>query len=82
MLSTILWILAGIIGAWILYWIGVFVFTIAGIKKIFDFARHEVNALPNDYTQMRKEVKNENASKGAENFIKTIFVRWYHKLFK
>lgn len=82
MLSLILWILGGLLLAVILYFVGVFVFMILGLKKLAHFAQGEIEELPKDYRNLRKHVKNENTSQGTEQFVKTIFVRWYEKWFK
>jgi hypothetical protein len=83
MLSIILWVLGGIVIAWILYWVGVFVFTLLGIKKVLNWASSEVQQLPDEYANMRKQVKNENSNGDhVEKFVKNTFVRWYEKLFK
>ncbi len=83
MLSLILWILFGIVALTVLYYIAIFVFTLLGLKKILGWATGEVNQLPQDYAKLRKGVKNKNSrSSSFETFIKEVFVRWYHKLFK
>ena len=80
MLTIIIWVLIGVAAAWILYWIGVFVFTLIGIKKTLQWANKEVTRLPDEYNRMRKDVKNENTrSESIERFVKGTFVRWYRK---
>jgi hypothetical protein len=70
MFSFILWTIGGIIVLTILYYIGVIIFTIFGLKQIFGWAKQEMYHVPSDYKKMQKEVRNENsASEPIERFV-------------
>ena len=81
MLSTILWIIGGIIGLVALYYLGILIFTIFSIKQMFGWAKEEIHHVPNDYKRMQKEVQNENnKSEPLERFVKGTVVRWFDRL--
>jgi hypothetical protein len=81
MFSFILWIIGGIIVLTILYYIGVIIFTIFGLKQIFGWAKQELHHVPSEYKKMQKEVKNENSvSEPVERFVKGTIVRWFDRL--
>ena len=82
MLSTILWIIGGIIVLGILFSIAKIFFVVLGVKKVLNIVREEVEAMPNDYNQARKEVQNENATKGeaTKSFARKTLDRWYKRM--
>jgi uncharacterized membrane protein len=74
MLTTIAWIIGGIIAASILIGLVKIFLVVMGVKKMLNIVKTEVEHLPKDYAQMRKEVENENA---ATNMAKTVGKRWF-----
>lgn len=62
MLSTILWILGGVIIATVLIGIVKFLLVFWGVKTALNIVQKEVEELPKDYESLRKEVVNENAT--------------------
>lgn len=81
MLTIIFWVIVCAVGLFVLYYIGVVIFTILGIKQMLGWAKEEMKQVPEDYQRMRKEVKNENAgSEPVEKFIKGAITRWFHRL--
>lgn len=85
MLSTILWIIGGIIVLGILFSIAKIFFVVMGVKKVLNIVRDEVEHLPNDYHGVRKEVQNENATVGsiAKSTAKTaakVGWRWFKRI--
>ncbi len=78
MLTTILWILGGIIAVSILFGLLKIFFVVMGVKKMLNIVKQEVEQLPQDYQQMRKEVENENAAaRPAAKMAKTVGSRWF-----
>ncbi len=83
MLSTILWILGGIVLCVGVYYLGVLIFAILAVKKMVGVVRSEAQELPRDYTKFRKEVKNEvGPSVATETLVKSVFVRWYDRFIR
>ncbi len=66
MLSTILWVIGGLILLGILYFAFKIFFVVTSVKKVLNVVREEVENLPKDYQSVRKEVVNENSSVGAK----------------
>lgn len=78
MLSTILWIIGGIIAVSILIGLIKIFLVVMGVKTMLGIVKTEVEQLPKDYAQMRKEVENENAiGKPTATMAKTIGKRWF-----
>jgi len=78
MLTTILWIIGGLILLSILFGIFKIFMIVIGVKKVLNIVKTEVEHLPQDYAQMRKEVENENATaKPTANMVKTVGKRWF-----
>ncbi len=77
MLSTILWIIGGLIALSILIAVLKILFVILGVRKMINIVKTEVEELPKDYDRARKEVTNENSTVGekikftAKNVAKT-----------
>lgn len=82
MLSIILWTIGGLIALSILVGIIKIFLIVLGVKKVLNIVRQEVEHLPQDYANVRKEVENENNSVAtkAKNAVKQVAKtgwRWF-----
>ncbi len=66
MLSTIVWIIVGIIVASFLIFLFKIFLVVMGVKKVLSIVKEEVEHLPQDIGSVRKTVENENSSFGAK----------------
>jgi hypothetical protein len=62
MLSIILWVIGGLIALSILFFVLKVFLILIGMKKILTIVKEEVEHIPQDYQNARKEVTNENSS--------------------
>jgi uncharacterized membrane protein len=82
MLSTILWVLGGVVALIVIYFVLKIFFIVMGVKKMLGVVKEEIEHMPTDYQNMRKEVKNEGATTGeaAKGFARKTLDRWYKKM--
>ena len=82
MISTILWIIGGLIILNILFFVVKTFLILLGVKKVLKIVKEEVEAMPGDYRAARKEVQNENATTGesVKGFARKTLDRWYKRM--
>ena len=81
MLSTILWIIGGLVVLGLIIFLLKILFVALAIKKVLSVVKEEVEALPGDYKQMRKEVENESPdAKPKTSFVKKTLLRWLGRM--